>query len=72
MTLTYNPDLGKVKVNSHTKNQGRESAHTDTQTDRQKHGSDSMTSTADAGGNDLELWQSELFLSLGFSNRRLK
>ncbi len=62
-TLIYNPSLGKVKVNSHTKNQGHRSngssvrAHTHRHIDTQKHGSDSMTSTADAGGNECDQWQ---------------
>ncbi len=61
-TLTYNPNLAKVKVNYHTKNQGRRSlgsavrvfthTDTDTQTHTQKDGSNSMTSTADAGGKN--------------------
>ena len=59
--LTYTPNLAKVKVNYHTENEGRGShgsavrvfthRHTDTHTDTQKDGSDSMTSAADAGGN---------------------
>ena len=57
MTLTYNPSLAKGKVNFHTKNQGRGSngsavrVLTDTQT--HTHGTDSMTLTADAGGNNV-------------------
>ncbi len=44
MTLTYNSDLAKVKVNPHTKNQGCRSngssvrTHTDRQTDGQTDG----------------------------------
>ena len=57
MTLTYKPNIAKVNVNFHTKNQGRRSnglavrvlTHTHTHTD----GSYSMTSTADAGGNNI-------------------
>ncbi len=66
-TLTYNPSLAKVKVNSYTKNQGRRSngsavrVLTDRQTDTQKHGSDSMTSTADAGGNNTFDQQSSVW-----------
>ena len=56
--MTYNPSLAKVKVNYHTKNKGHRSngsavrllTHTHTHT--QKHGFDSITSTADAGGNE--------------------
>ncbi len=44
MTLTYNPNLAKVKVDLHTKNQGRRSngsavrGRTDGQTDRRTDG----------------------------------
>ncbi len=64
LILTYNFSLAKVKVNSHTRNQGHRSnglgrrVHTDRQTDTHTHTdthahcSDSMTSTANVGGND--------------------
>ena len=62
-TLTYNPSLAKVKVNSHTKNQGHRSngsavrvlthRQSERQMERWKDGSDSITSTADAGGKNI-------------------
>ena len=63
--LRYNPKLVKVKGNSHTKNQGHRSrfGRESGDTHRQKHGSDSMSSTADAGAKKgewlmilVELW----------------
>ena len=57
MTLTYNPNLDKLKVKSHTTNQGHRSNGSAMRvlTHRQKDRSDSMTSTADVGGNDSHL-----------------
>ncbi len=58
MTLNYNPSLAEVKVNPHTKNQGHSSnghERADRQTHRRKDGSNSITSIADAGGNDSSL-----------------
>ncbi len=58
-TLTYNTSLAKVKVNPHTKNQGHRSngsgvrVLTHTHTHRRKDGSESITSTADAGGKEI-------------------
>ena len=53
-TLTQNPSLLKVNVNSHAKNQGhrwkwfgRESAHRQTHRETQKNGTDSITLTTD-------------------------
>ncbi len=56
-TLTYDPSLAKAKVNIHTKNQGHRSNVSTVRvlTDTQTHGSDSMTSTPDLGGNN-HLW----------------
>ena len=58
MTLTIDLDLDIVQVDLHVKFCVRTSngsivrVLTDRQTDRQKDGSDSMTSTADARGNE--------------------
>ena len=56
MTLTYNSSLAKVKVKvkAHLENQGHKSNGLAVRvlTDRLTYDSNSMTSTADAGGNE--------------------
>ncbi len=63
LTLTFNPILPGVKANLYGKNQGRRSnglamraqtgrqTNTHTETDRQTHGTDNITSSANAGSN---------------------
>ena len=74
MTLTIELDLDIVQVDLHVKFRVRTSnvsvvrVLTDRQKDRQKDGSDSMTLTADAGGNKLvyikhKIYQSPLWLN---------
>ena len=53
MALTYNPSLAKVKVKSHTKKSRSNDLAVTVLTDSLTHGSDSMISTADAGGNNM-------------------
>ena len=81
MTLTYNHSLGKVKVNSHIKNQGHRSNSLDVRvlthrrTHTQKDGPDSMTLTADAGGKKIHksdtLALNKIHVKLTFTGDRL-
>ncbi len=72
MTLTYNPNLAKVKVDPYAKYQGQRSngsavrAHTDRRTDRRTDGQTDATNSiiSLASRSIMTCWLEEIFLGV--------